>query len=183
MSPPKMLSVCPMCLYGMEWFPFPEEETECPGCKVTYTQRHMLLLWSDQYRERLASIEKTLELRPEDLYLYRASVIRIIDGDTIEATVDLEFNISITEKFRFNDFDAGETTWRAENSVEKEHGNLATRFVTDLLLGNEVIIITRKSGKYGRWIADILIGGSMQSPVTLTDFMKTLGLSKLDSYV
>lgn len=175
-------SPCHACGHPIEWFPLPHAVSQCPACTAEHTRDDLIQVWRQLCLDRARDIRDTLQVQPEDLYYYRARVIRIIDGDTIEATIDLGFNISITEKFRFLDFDAAESTWRAENSAEKAHGVLATRLVSDLLLDKEVILITRKSGKYGRWIADVVLGGDLSSPFTLTAFMKEIGMEKLQTY-
>lgn len=175
-------SPCHSCTHPIEWFPLPYPVMLCPQCKAEHTRDDLIQVWRQLCMYHARDIQDTLQVKPGDLYFYRAKVIRIIDGDTIEAVVDLGFNIQITEKFRFLNFDAAESTWRAENSAEKAHGILATRIVSDLLLDKEVILLTRKSGKYGRWIAYIVLGGDLMSPVTLTAFLKEIGMEKLQSY-
>jgi len=175
-------TTCVYCQNSIEWFPKPDATSTCTYCHVEYKRTELEAIWRVSYIKRFKELQDSLTVHPADLYFYKARIIRIIDGDTVEAIIDLGFNISITEKFRFAGFDAGETTWRAENDAEKVHGEMATSLVTNLILDKEVILITEKSGKYGRWIADIIIGGDLQNPVTLTDLMKEHGLEKRESY-
>jgi hypothetical protein len=63
-----------------------------------------------------------------------------------------------------------------------KHGELATKLVTKLILGRDVILQTSKSGKYGRWIGDILLSGNSTTHFMLTDLLGDVGLHKLDSY-
>ena len=38
--------------------------------------------------------------RKENAYLYRGTVIRVIDGDTVEIEIDMGFDIKFKGKFR-----------------------------------------------------------------------------------
>ena len=88
-------------------------------------------------------------------FLYSAKVDRVIDGDTIEATVDLGFNIFTKIRFRLNGIDTAEVT-----STVPETRAIAFRAkarVAELILGKDVTIKSSKSDKYGRWLADVYI--------------------------
>lgn len=86
------------------------------------------------------------------MYTYNAKIIRVLDGDTFEAEIDVGFNIIITDKLRLAEIDTPET-WRPRNDAERAHGNEAKTFVEDLILNMYVVITTEKTGKYGRYIA------------------------------
>ncbi|MCK5431902.1 MAG: thermonuclease family protein [Gammaproteobacteria bacterium] len=89
------------------------------------------------------------------MYKYRAKVTRVIDGDTFIADVRLGFNLTAALTFRVLDLDTPET--RTRNADEKVHGVQATVLAKTLLLDKEVTIDTHKSGKYGRWLAQITL--------------------------
>lgn len=89
----------------------------------------------------------------KSLYNYSATVIKIIDGDTIDCTVDLGFNITINERFRLYGVDTPE-----KNSTDlklKELSENATKFVSDSILGKHIFIDSTGKDKYGRWLATI----------------------------
>ena len=88
------------------------------------------------------------------MYEYKATVIKVYDGDTITAKVDLGFKISIEEKFRLSNLNSPEI--RGE---ERELGLISRDRLRELILGKEVRIKTLKDkkGKYGRYIAEIFI--------------------------
>lgn len=91
------------------------------------------------------------------MYTYEAVVTRVIDGDTVEAELDLGFNLKYKATFRIKDFDAPET-WRPNSELEKNHGEKATILATDLLLNKSVIISTEPVvGIYGRYSASITL--------------------------
>lgn len=87
-------------------------------------------------------------------YVYRAKVIKIIDGDTIDVDLDLGFNITARKRLRFLGIDTFEL--RGE---EKEKGILARNRLEELLSNKEVFVQTEmdEKGKYGRVLAWIWI--------------------------
>lgn len=84
-------------------------------------------------------------------------VIRIVDGDTFEGIVDCGFGIFFKTKFRLDRIDTAETH-RPRNEAEKEHGLEAKKFLSDLILDKYIKVISKKKGKYGRYLADIYLG-------------------------
>jgi len=110
------------------------------------------------------------------MYEYSAKLVRLLDADTLDATVDLGFGISVKYRFRIKDYDAPET-WRPRNNNELEHGRRATEFAANLLT-ESFIIKSYGIGIYGRYIADVtLIDGR-----DFVAIMKENGYEKLDSY-
>lgn len=88
-------------------------------------------------------------------YRYRTSNIRVIDGDTIEATVDLGFYTSQKLRFRLARLNAFEM-----NSANPDERNLAIQaktFLFNALDSQSVVIESRKTEKYGRWLAEVFI--------------------------
>ena len=81
------------------------------------------------------------------MYQYKAHVIRIIDGDTVEAVVDLGFDVKITKNIRIiaeshPKFDTPET-WRPKTEAERAHGKEATARATELLQDKEILMNAR----------------------------------------
>ena len=75
---------------------------------------------------------KRLPEQASQLYIYRLlEIVRVVDGDTIDAIIDLGFGISITERIRLANVDAFEV--RGE---ERTKGLTAKEFVTRLLAGS-----------------------------------------------
>ena len=54
------------------------------------------------------------------LYHYKAKVDRVVDGDTIDVTLDLGFDLHMQARIRFVGINAPET--RTRDLVEKEAG-------------------------------------------------------------
>ncbi len=92
-----------------------------------------------------------MDIKP---YCYNALIVKVYDGDTVTALVDLGFKIKTTIKVRLAGINAPEV--RGKSRPE----GLKTRdFLRDLILDKEVIIQTQKDkkGKYGRYIGVIYL--------------------------
>lgn len=98
-------------------------------------------------------------------YTYRATVTKVIDGDTVRANVDLGFRIWVNEEtFRLYGIDAPETrayAGRAVDEAEKTLGRASKKALKDLVEGRAVALCTieDKRGKYGRYLARIFVDG------------------------
>ena len=94
----------------------------------------------------------------QKLFHYKATVDRVVDGDTIDVTLDLGFDISYRGRVRFQGINAPES--RTRDAVEKQAGLAAKRYVEDWVSGleNRVIIQTSLDdrGKFGRILGRIL---------------------------
>ena len=114
----------------------------------------------------------------DNLYQYKATVIRVVDADTIDAAVDVGFGIVMNQRFRINDWDAPET-WRPKNEAEEIHGKAATARAVVLLMGKNIILrSTKVPGIYGRYGADIWL----EDGSNYVDVMINEGFSKNDEY-
>ncbi len=83
-------------------------------------------------------------------FVYRnVTVIRIVDGDTVECMVDLGFRTRYQDNFRLTDIDTPE---RGKPGFHE-----ASDYLESLLKkeGNRVELETLKRDKYGRWLAEI----------------------------
>lgn len=87
-------------------------------------------------------------------YVYKAEIISVYDGDTCTAIVDLGMNVNIEIKIRLAGINAPEIRGK-----ERDKGLIVRDYLRELILNKSVIIKTQKdkTGKYGRWIADIWI--------------------------
>lgn len=111
------------------------------------------------------------------MYHYKAIIRKVIDGDTIDATVDVGFSISINHRFRVHNFDAPES-WRPRTEVEKIHGEAAKAKAIELLEGKTVTMTTYKLDIYGRYAADIMLADGRDFATVMTE----LGMAKLETY-
>ena len=90
------------------------------------------------------------------MYNYKAKLIRVVDGDTIDAMIDLGFNTWVKKRIRLAGIDAYET--RTRNKKEKQKGLLAKKRLEQVLEGGDDFTVKSHGvGKYGRCLADIYI--------------------------
>ena len=88
------------------------------------------------------------------MYTYNAFVNKVIDGDTIDATVDLGFDVFIKQRFRFYGLNAPEI--RTSDKEEKKKGMIVKKFVEERIKDKKIRIdVFKRKGKYGRWLAII----------------------------
>ena len=91
------------------------------------------------------------------MYEYNAKLKRVIDGDTIDAYIDLGFNVSKSIRIRLKGIDTPES--RTRDLTEKRYGLGAKHRMIELLEsnGNEFVIQSHGVGKYGRCLGEIFI--------------------------
>ena len=112
------------------------------------------------------------------LYQYKGKILRVVDADTVDAAVDVGFGITMTQRFRINDYDAPET-YRPRNEAEKKHGKAATARAIELHMGKDIFIkSTKVAGIYGRFGADIWLEDGRK----FTEVMINEGFSKKKNY-
>ena len=90
------------------------------------------------------------------MWEYRATVDRVVDGDTIDFTVDLGFNVQTKIRTRLSDVDTHETYGVSHDSEEYALGKRESEWVQEWVDEAESITIkTEDTGKYGRWLATV----------------------------
>jgi micrococcal nuclease len=95
------------------------------------------------------------------LYEYKAKIVRVYDGDTIWADIDLGFNVVLrNEPLRLHRIDAPEV--RGEG---KERGIVVHDMLAQRIEGKDVVICTirrkdgdEKRGSFHRYLAEIWLG-------------------------
>ena len=115
-----------------------------------------------------------------NLYLYKAKIVSVYDGDTCRADIDLGLNVWIkNEKLRLLRINAPEL-----RGSEKEEGKAARDFLRSLILDKEVILQTEKDkkGKYGRYLAEIWVEDSSQQWINVNDLMVADGFAEYKDY-
>ena len=119
------------------------------------------------------------------MYQYHATIERVVDGDTVDVSIDLGFSISIKERVRLYGIDTPES--RTRDLREKRWGKFATARVEELLPVGEKFIATSNAydsaGKYGRAMFDFMLpSGAMLCRVLLDEHLavKYHGQNKAD---
>jgi micrococcal nuclease len=86
--------------------------------------------------------------------VYKGKLLRIIDGDTIEAAIFLGFNISIKKRIRIAGINTPEV--RSKNELEKQKAFAAKKRLEELFVTKDLIIHSKGFDKYGRCIAEVI---------------------------
>lgn len=93
------------------------------------------------------------------LFQYKAENIRVVDGDTIDADIDLGFGVwARAQRFRIKGIDAPEI-----KGASRAEGLRVKDTLERLLKGRTIILKSEKAetDKYGRYVADIYISAGM----------------------
>ena len=113
------------------------------------------------------------------MFNYNAKCIKVVDGDTIDAEIDLGFDIKVTKRIRLAGINAPES--RTRNLVEKKLGLAAKEKLKDLLEGaaNCFELESQELGKYGRVLGKLhinkLAGKDKLTQVCINDELVKLG--------
>ena len=88
------------------------------------------------------------------MYHYKVrSIDKVIDGDTVDVTIDLGFNLLQQVRVRLTGIDAPEN--RTLDLEEKAKGIMAREFLKDTLENAKYLTLeTTKTGKYGRYLGN-----------------------------
>jgi micrococcal nuclease len=103
-------------------------------------------------------------------YKYKAFVTGVYDGDTITVDIDLGMNMwKKNVKLRLARIDTPEM-----RGVEKIAGKQVRDYVRVLILDQEVVIetIKDKTGKYGRYLVEVIVGN-----MNLNDHLLEIGMA------
>ena len=115
----------------------------------------------------------------KDTYIYRIrSIHKVVDGDTIDADIDLGFDISLTKRIRLAGVDTPES--RTTDANEKKLGLESKEWLKKRVDGAKDIIIRTElpdsTEKYGRIIGHLFINGE---EISLNNQMITEGYAWL----
>ena len=91
---------------------------------------------------------------------YSAKLVRVVDGDTADAMIDLGFNVWVKSRIRFYGVDTWES--RTRDLEEKKKGLEAKAYVKDLLENSDegkFSLISHGTGKYGRVLGELFVKG------------------------
>ena len=91
------------------------------------------------------------------MFEYNAEVLRIVDGDTLDARIDLGFDVHVNKRIRLMGIDTWES--RTRDKAEKVKGLAAKARLKELLKEdkNKFKLISHGTGKFGRVLGDIEI--------------------------
>lgn len=104
------------------------------------------------------------------LYTYAATLIRVIDGDTVRLVLDLGFRITLREQsYRLLRINAPELRTAA--------GKPSKAWLEEFLKGKSLVATTQKSDDFGRWLVEL-----MADNVNVSDASVTAGQAVYQTY-
>ena len=85
-------------------------------------------------------------------YIYKIRVTRVIDGDTVDADIDLGFDMTLSKRIRLHGIDTPET--RTRDLDEKALGIKAKERLIEIIESSdyELYLQSMDKGKYGRCV-------------------------------
>ena len=90
------------------------------------------------------------------MWEYQIKILRVVDGDTIDARIDLGFHVHTVKRIRLYGIDTYES--RTKDLDEKKKGKLATKRIKELLKTSDKIILQSHGvGKFGRCLGTLLL--------------------------
>ena len=90
------------------------------------------------------------------MFKYNAKVERVVDGDTVDALVDLGFSTWKKVRIRMMGINAPES--RTRDLKEKAKGLAAKARLEELLDKGDFILESHGVGKFGRCLGSLLVG-------------------------
>ena len=84
---------------------------------------------------------------PKTPYTYKAELLSVIDGDTLELEIDVGFDIQTTIVARLEQINAPE--------IDTAAGRRARNYIARKLRGTNLVVETKRRGKYGRYLAKV----------------------------
>lgn len=90
-----------------------------------------------------------------DMFVYDATILRVVDGDTVDALVDLGFSTHRKIRVRLYGINAPES--RTRDLAEKKLGLAAKARLIEILdeQNNQVFLKSHGVGKYGRCLGEL----------------------------
>lgn len=97
------------------------------------------------------------------MYTYNARLDRVVDGDTVDAFIDLGFDTHVKKRIRLYGMDAWES--RTRDKEEKVKGLAAKARLIQILNenNNEFILVSHGVGKFGRCLGELFITSDSDS--------------------
>ena len=97
---------------------------------------------------------------PPHLWRYPGSLIRVIDGDTLDVRVTIYPGLAIEERFRLARINAPEMHGRRRDDPEYIRGVAARDYAVARLAEHDgqTTLHTSRRGKWRRWLAEVYVG-------------------------
>ena len=96
-------------------------------------------------------------MQKDKLFNYQAKLLRVVDGDTVDAMIDIGFSVCVKKRIRFYGINAPES--RTRDLEEKKRGLASKDRVIEILESNggEFYLQSLGVGKYGRCLGILFV--------------------------
>ena len=102
------------------------------------------------------------------MYTYKAKLDRVIDGDTIDANINLGFDITVHKRIRLAGIDSPES--RTRDLEEKKRGMASKARLIEWLDKGNLVVESKEVGKYGRVLGVLTVyPDSLDLPININD--------------
>lgn len=111
------------------------------------------------------------------MYTYQCNTIRVIDGNTVDATIDLGFNVTIRQRIKLYGVNVSDI--RSSDDTVRQQAMASKQKLAELL-GNEFVCetIVNKRGKAGRVMGKLSTAGTDGSRVNVNQQLIDQGFAE-----
>lgn len=110
------------------------------------------------------------------MYTYKAKLVRVINGDTLDINIDLGFDIIIKQRLKLFGIDTPDSM--SKNVETKQKGlEVKQRLIGLLTKEFKVETMLNKRGKYGRILGKIFIVDEKDNEVCINELLVNEGLA------
>lgn len=110
-------------------------------------------------------------------YIFTARIDKIVDGDTIDATVDLGFHVQKKQRFRLARINTPEMNDPDEGT--RQRAAAAREYLVSTVLGKLVKVESYKTDRYGRYIAEVTLAVTPQTSLNISSELIRLGHAEI----
>ncbi len=114
-------------------------------------------------------------ITPTANYVRKGRVTRVIDGDTIDFSIDFGFNISQIHRIRLLRIDTPELN--SPDETIRAQALAAKEVLIKEVMFKELILETVKSDSFGRYLAEVYYTGLDEVPHNLSDELLAKGFA------
>lgn len=110
------------------------------------------------------------------MYTYKAKLVRVINGDTLDIEIDLGFDIIIKQRLKLYGINTPDS--RSTNVTIKQKGlDVKQRLIGILTKEFKVETMLNKRGKYGRILGKVYIVDENDNEVCINELLVDEGLA------
>jgi len=104
------------------------------------------------------------------MYTYKAKLIRVINGDTLDIEIDLGFDLSIKQRLKLYGVDTPDSR-STDLEIRQKGLDVKQRVIEVLTKEFTVTTILNKRGKYGRILGKIYIVDEKDNKVCINELL------------